>query len=41
MSRGSRLGAFKGCVVYVGVFALSAVIVGITAYVRFPQPEAW
>jgi hypothetical protein len=33
-------GAFKGCVAYLGVFALSAVLAGIAAYVRFPQPEA-
>ena len=39
MSPASRVGAFKGCFVFLGVFALSAVIMAVITYIRFPEPE--
>lgn len=40
MGNPSPLGAFKGCVVFLGVFALSAVIVGIATYLGLPREAA-
>jgi len=40
MNRASRMGAFKGCFVFLGVFALLVVIIATISYIRFPQPEA-
>jgi hypothetical protein len=39
MDRASRMGAFKGCLVSLGVFALSAVVIATISYIRFPVPE--
>ncbi len=40
MSPASRMGAFKGCFVFLGVFALSAVIMAAITYIRFPELES-
>ena len=39
MNRATRMSAFKGCFVFLGVFALSAVIIATISYIRFPVPE--
>ena len=39
MSPASRMGAFKGCFMFLGVFALSALIIAAITYIRFPEPE--
>ncbi|PWB68248.1 MAG: hypothetical protein C3F15_16865 [Holophagae bacterium] len=39
MNPPSRVGAFKGCFVFLGVFALLVVIMATISYIRFPQPE--
>lgn len=39
MSPASRVGVFKGCFTFLGVFALSALVMATITYVRFPKPE--
>ncbi len=39
MSPASPVGAFKGCFTFLGVFALSALVMATVTYVRFPKPE--
>lgn len=39
MSPASRMGAFKGCFMLLGVFALSVLIIAAITYSRFPEPE--
>jgi hypothetical protein len=39
MNRASGMGAFKGCFVFLGVFALLVVIIATISYIRLPQPD--
>jgi len=39
MSSGSGVGLFRGCFTFLGVFALSALIIGTITYIRLPEPD--